>query len=54
MIKLELNEVIVLKQLLESSQFTGKDAQVIADLLNKLNKELEKLMPKKGESFGQK
>ena len=52
MIKLELNEVHVLKQLLEGSQFAGKDAQTIADLLDKLNKEFTKLMPKEGENFG--
>ncbi len=54
MIKLELNEVAIIKQLLESSQFAGKDAQIIADLLHKVNKELQKLMPKEGESFGKK
>ena len=54
MLKLELNEVAVLLQLLENSQFAGKDARIIAALLNKLTKEAEKLMPKKGESFGKK
>jgi len=54
MLKLELNEVAILLQLLEGSQFAGKDAQLIADLLTKLTKEAKKLMPKQGDSFGQK
>ena len=54
MLKLELNEVAVLLQLFESSQFAGKDAEVIYELLTKLKKEAKKLMPKQGDSFGQK
>ena len=54
MLKLELNEVAILKQLVESSQFEGKHALIIAELLAKLNKEAKKLMPKEGDSFGQK
>ena len=38
MLKLELNEVAVLLQLVEGSQFAGKDAELIYDLLNKLKK----------------
>ena len=54
MLKLELNEVAVLLQLVESSQFAGKDAEVIYELLTKLKKEAKKLMPKEGDTFGQK
>ena len=54
MLKLELNEVAVLLQLVESSHIAGKDAEVIYELLTKLKKEAKKLMPKQGESFGQK
>ena len=54
MLKLELNEVAVILQLVEGSQFAGKAAEVIYALLTKLKKEAKKLMPKQGESFGQK
>ena len=54
MLKLELSEVAVLLRLVESSQFAGKDAELIYELLNKLKKEAKKLMPKQGDSFGQK
>ena len=51
MLKLELNEVAVLLQLVESSQFAGKDAELIYELLNKLKKEAKKLMPKRTKSL---
>jgi len=54
MLKLELSEVAVLLRLVESSQFAGKDAEVIYELLTKLKKEAKKLMPKEGDTFGQK
>ena len=54
MLKLELSEVAVLLRLVEGSQFAGKDAQLIADLMTKLTKEAKKLMPKQGDNFGQK
>ena len=43
MIKLEMNEVALLFQMLSDAQIQGKDAIVVGNLLEKLQNELEKL-----------
>ena len=43
MIKLEMNEVALLFQMLSEAQIQGKDAIVVGKLLEKLQNELEKL-----------
>ncbi len=47
MIKLEMNEVAILFQMLSEAQIQGKDAIMVGKLLEKLQNELEKLNGKK-------
>ena len=47
MIKLEMNEVALLFQMLSEAQIQGKDAIGVCKLLEKLQNELEKLNGKK-------
>ena len=47
MIKLEMNEVALLFQMLSEAQIQGKDAIVVGKLLEKLQNELEILNGKK-------
>ena len=47
MIKLEMNEVALLFQMLSEAQIQGKDAIVVGKLLEKLQNELGKLNGKK-------
>ena len=48
MMKMDLNEVMILLQIIEANQFQGKDIPVIAKLMEKLQKEAVKLTPKEG------
>ena len=43
MFKLKHNEAMVLLQIIEATQFSGKDIPVIAAIMDKLHKEIEKL-----------
>ena len=43
--KLEPNEVAILLNMMMESQIRGKDAIIIGKLLEKLQKEMEKLAP---------
>ena len=45
MIKFELDEVAVLMAMIENTNFNGKDVLKVADIINKLRKEVEKLNP---------
>ena len=47
MMKLEMNEVALLYQMLSEAQIQGKGAIVVGKLLEKLQNELEKLNGKK-------
>ena len=40
--KLDINEISVIKQSIEATQFLGKDCIFVGNLLIKINKELEK------------
>ena len=46
--KLDINELNVIKQSIEVTQFLGKDCIFIGSILIKINKELEKEMKKAG------
>ena len=46
MIRLDVNEVSILIQMLENGQFAGKHAHIIASLMEKLRKEADKSMEK--------
>ena len=43
MFKLEQNEAMILLQIIEANQFQGKDILVIAKIMGKLHKELDKM-----------
>tara|TARA_R100000781_G_scaffold95760_1_gene59864 strand:- start:999 stop:1166 length:168 start_codon:yes stop_codon:yes gene_type:complete len=45
MIKLELGEVAVIMAMIENTNFNGKDVLKVADIIRKLQKEMEKLNP---------
>ena len=45
MIKFELEEVVVLLSIIENSNFSGKDVMKVAKVIEKLQKEVEKLNP---------
>ena len=45
MLKLEMNEVTTLYQIVSQAQFQGKDAVLIGKIMGKLQKEMEKLSP---------
>jgi len=45
MLKLEPKEVAIIQMMLLQSKFEGKDVMIIAKLLEKINKEMEKLVP---------
>ena len=61
---MEVEEIRLLLSLIENAQIQGalvvtmasviEKLQKIYELLNKLKKEAKKLMPKQGDSFGQK
>ena len=46
--KLDINELNVIKQSIEVTQFNGKDCIFVGRLLTKIYKELEKEMKKAG------
>ena len=46
--KLDINELNVIKQSIEVTQFNGKDCIFVGNLLTKIYKELEKEMKKAG------
>ena len=50
MLKLEMNEVTTLYQIVSQAQFQGKDAILVGKVMGKLQKEMEKF----GATFGQK
>jgi len=43
MMKLDKNEVNIMYQLISQAQILGKDAMVVGNLMEKLQKEMEKL-----------
>jgi hypothetical protein len=45
MLKLELNEVTVILQVLKETAIKGENAPIFADIIKKLVKEIEKLQP---------
>jgi hypothetical protein len=47
MFKLEHNEALVLLQVLEATQFAGKDIPMLAKLMGKIQREAEKTAPRK-------
>ena len=46
--KLDVNELNVIKQSIEVTQFLGKDCIFVGTILIKINKEIEKEMKKAG------
>jgi len=46
MFKLEHEEAIVLLQIIEANTFQGKDVQMLAKLIGKLQREMEKTAPR--------
>ena len=46
MIKLEMDEVAILLQIMMGSQYNGKDVIVVGKIVEKLQNELEKLQGK--------
>ena len=44
-LKLEVNEMSVIYQVLQNQQIAGKDAVIFAKIITKLEKELEKSVP---------
>jgi len=46
MFKLEHNEAMVLLQIIEANQFSGKDIPMLAKLIGKLQREIEKTAPR--------
>ena len=46
MFKLEHNEAMVLLQIIEATQFAGKDVPMLAKLIGKLQREAEKTAPR--------
>ena len=45
MLKLEVNELMIIYQMMEQAQIQGKDAVLFGKLITKVQKELEKLAP---------
>ena len=45
MLKLEVNELAIIWQMMEQAQIQGKDAVTFGKLMTKVQKELEKLTP---------
>ena len=45
MLKMEANEVATLIQIIMMNKFEGKDVPMIAKIMEKLQKEMEKLSP---------
>jgi len=46
MFKLEHKEAMVLLQIMEANQFSGKDIPMLAKLIGKLQREMEKTAPR--------
>ena len=46
MFKLEYNEAVVILQIIEANSFQGKDVQMMAKLIGKLQREAEKTAPR--------
>ena len=46
MFKLEHHEAIMLLQIIEATQFQGKDIPMLAKLIGKLQREMEKTAPR--------
>jgi len=49
MFKLEHNEAMMLLQIIEATSFQGKDVPVMAKLIGKLQREMEKTAPRMDE-----
>ena len=49
MMKMELNEVVILLTIIENATFTGKDIPNIAGIIKKLQTEVQKLSEKNGQ-----
>ena len=45
MLKLEVNEVAIILNMFMNAQIQGKDAPIIVKIMDKLQKEMEKLAP---------
>ena len=54
MFKLEHQEALVLLQIVEANQFSGKDIPMLAKLIAKLQREIEKTQPPGDEWVGTK
>ncbi len=49
MMKMELNEVIILLTIIENGNFAGKDIPSLAGIIEKLQTEVQKLSEKNGQ-----
>ena len=49
MMKLEMNEVVILLTIIENATFTGKDIPVMSVIINKLQNEVKKLGEKRAD-----
>ena len=54
MFKLEHQEALVLLQIIEANQFQGKDIPMLAKLIGKIQREIEKTQPPGDEWVGEK
>ena len=49
MMKMELNEVVILLTIIESASFQGKDIPLVSGIIKKLQAEVQKLSEKNGQ-----
>tara|TARA_R100001443_G_scaffold93161_1_gene99756 strand:- start:40 stop:198 length:159 start_codon:yes stop_codon:yes gene_type:complete len=49
MMKLEMNEVVILLTIIENATFTGKDIPTMSRIINKLQTEVKKLGEKRAD-----